>query len=66
VHFVLSHDEHQLALLCDVMAPGHPCIPSVLPFVLDVLPSDCPKLSREPPPPMVVLEEEGKILVCAV
>jgi hypothetical protein len=27
------------ALWC--MAPGHPCIPSILPLVLDVLPSDC-------------------------
>jgi hypothetical protein len=38
VNILLSHTDHQMALLCDVMASGHPCILSIIPLSLTYYP----------------------------
>jgi hypothetical protein len=58
LHFpirLLSHTDNQMALLCDVMTSGHPCIPSTF-----------PKLSRDPLPTYGSLGRNENLSLCSL
>jgi hypothetical protein len=61
----MSHTDHQMAQLCDIMTSGHPSIPSTFPLSLTYYPLIAPNYHMTLLPLMAGLEER-KILVCAV
>jgi hypothetical protein len=62
---LVSHTDHQMVLLCDVMASGHPCIPSILSLSLTYYPLIA-QLSCDPPPSYCCLGRKENLSLCSL